>query len=85
MPSRNSSGSGAKPSKYAAVGRASNGGAVSYGGVDGNVLRDCLEAVTGDGDAILFGKTSDGGALSVQVLSGGVATKFYPADVSEPI
>lgn len=68
---------------YAALHSANQPAAVSYGGIDGNVLRECVELVTAHGDAILFGRTTDGGALSIQVLSGGEAAKFYVTDVSE--
>jgi hypothetical protein len=56
---------------------------VSYSQIDGNTLRDCVDRVTKRGDAILFGRTSDGGALSIQVLTGGKAEKFYVSDGSE--
>jgi hypothetical protein len=51
--------------------------------VDGDLLRECVERVTNRGDAVLFGRTSDGGALSVQILTGGKAEKFYVTDASE--
>lgn len=83
MPNRDTSRTKDVASKYAGVHSAVNGGPVSYSGIDGDLLRDTIQAVTNDGDALLFGRTSDGGALSVQVLSGGTATRFYPSDVSE--
>jgi hypothetical protein len=83
VPSSRSSGNTRDSSKYASVLGAGSAGAVSYSTLDGNFLRDTVESVTSCGDAILFGRTSDGGALSVQLLSGGVATKFYPSDASQ--
>lgn len=69
--------------RYASLAPSTDGGAVSYGGVGGDVLRDAVQSVTSNGDAILFGRTSDGGALTVQVLSGGKSVKWYPGDISE--
>lgn len=68
---------------YAALSSASVDRSVSYGQIDGNTLRECVARVTERGDAILFGRTSDGGALSIQVLTGGKAEKFYVSDASE--
>jgi hypothetical protein len=71
------------PGRYAALkSRVGNGG-VSFGQVSGETLRGCIEAVVGAGDAILFGRTSDGGALSVRVLSDGATECWYPSDASE--
>jgi hypothetical protein len=58
-------------------------GALSYGQVDGEALRSCLVSVVERGDAVLFGRTSDGGALSVRVLSHGQTYAFYATDASE--
>lgn len=68
---------------YAGLKRSGGDNGVSFGQVDGSVLRDCVERVTANGDAILFGRTTDGGALSIQILSSGETSKFYVTDVSE--
>jgi len=70
-------------SVYAALHGNSSPGGLSYGQIDGDALRECVERVTNRGDAILFGRTTDGGALSVHVLTGGKAEKFYVTDASE--
>lgn len=70
------------PSRYAALSRSTSGEPVSYRGVDGALLRKAVDGVTSNGDAILFGRTSDGGALCVQVISNGQSTKWYPNDAS---
>ena len=70
-------------SVYAALLGASVNRGLSYGQVDGNLMREAVERVTGHGDAILFGRTIDGGALTIQVLSGGEPSKFYVTDASE--
>lgn len=79
---RSSKGNG-RTSPYAALNGARSGGGLSYGQVEGSLLSTCVERVTDHGDAILFGRTTDGGALSVHVLSNGVAEKFYVTDASE--
>jgi hypothetical protein len=63
-------------------GRAGRGGsvAVSWGEINGAILQDCITALTGCGDAVLFGRTSDGGAYMVRFLSGGSSDVEYPRD-----
>lgn len=56
-------------------------GAVSVSDVDAELLRDTVAAINADGDAIMFGRTSDGGALSVSVYSGGRRAVVYFTDV----
>lgn len=80
--SRGSKGNGAS-SAYAGLNGSRTGGNLSYGQIEGSLLQQCVERVTNHGDAILFGRTSDGGALSVHVLSNGRADKFYVTDASE--
>lgn len=63
---------------YGAVGGGRVAGALSYCDADLDLLSQCIEAVTQSGDALLFSRTSDGGALSVRVLSGGRTHAFYP-------
>lgn len=79
---RGAKGNGAG-SVYAILNGARSDRNLSYGQVDGDLLRECVERVTNRGDAVLFGRTSDGGALSVQILTGGKAEKFYVTDASE--
>lgn len=54
---------------------------VSWADVDNQILRDSVVAVTGEGAAIMFGQTSDGGALSLLVLDGSEKIKQYPNSV----
>lgn len=70
-------------SKYTGVARNSGAGALRFGQVSGETLRECVDTVVAGGDAVLFGRTSDGGALSVRVLSNGVTEAWYPSDASE--
>lgn len=46
-------------------------------------LRLAIDAVTRMGGAILFGRTSDGGALSICILDGNEKIKEYPHTVAE--
>ncbi len=50
---------------------------VSYGDIDPSLLHRTVCAVTNAGDAITFGKTSEGGAYYVGVLAEGQLEKFY--------
>lgn len=45
--------------------------------VDSELLHKFVECVTLQGDACTFGRTSDGGALMVSVLSSGKVSKAY--------
>lgn len=53
------------------------------GQVDAKVVQGCIDAVVRRGDAILFGRTSDGGAFSIRILSDGGTDIWYPTDASE--
>lgn len=55
--------------------------AMSVGDTDGDLLRDTIAAVTDSGDGIMFGRTRDGGALSVSVYSNGKRASAYFVDV----
>jgi len=46
--------------------------------VDPAILQRCVAAVTASGGAIMFGRTSDGGAFSLVVLRGNEKIKEYP-------
>lgn len=83
MQSAGSKSSNGRSSVYATLNGASANRSVSYSQVSGSLLSDCVGRVTERGDAILFGRTTDGGALSIHVLAGGKATKFYVTDASE--
>lgn len=72
-----------RSSLYAALNGARDARGLSYSQVSGDLLSKCVERVTNRGDAVLFGRTTDGGALSVHVLSNGKADKFYVTDASE--
>ena len=54
---------------------------VSASDCEATILRDCIGAVTDTGDAIMFGRTTDGGALSVSVYSGGRRAVAYFVDM----
>lgn len=51
---------------------------VFYGQIEAEKLRLVIDTVTRSGGAIMFGRTSDGGAFSVCVLSGADKLKEYP-------
>jgi hypothetical protein len=64
-------------SKYARLSEDNASGAVSWEEVDGRLIKAALVAATEDGCALIFSKTSDGGALSITVLAGADRHKKY--------
>jgi hypothetical protein len=72
-----------RSSLYATLNGKGSDRSLSYSQVSGSLLSECVARVTDRGDAVLFGRTTDGGALSIHVLAGGEATKFYVTDASE--
>lgn len=61
----------------------SSRGKVTWMDADPQMLLAAVAAVTEDGAALLFSRTSDGGALALTVLVDGAAHKLYPASVAE--
>ena len=55
-----------------------NRGVVRYGEADAELVLGCIDSVTAAGDAILFGRTADGGAYVVRVLSDAGSGVWYP-------
>lgn len=51
---------------------------VRYREVDGDLLRECVDAVTEAGDCIQLSRTSDGGAFVIRVLSDAGPGCWYP-------
>ena len=83
MPSRKDIPDRSRSGKYGGLSGRGDLQAVSLRTIDGNLLRDAMDKVVAAGDAILFGRTSDGGAFSVRVLSDGATDCFYPTDAIE--
>lgn len=54
---------------------------LSWNDVNGAIIADTVAAVTAAGDAIMFAMTSDGGAFSISVSSGGQRFKQWPSSV----
>lgn len=63
-------------SKYAAGGHRT--GPIRWAEVDGPSIKAAIDALTADGAAIVFGRTSDGGALSLTLLDGKERIKKWP-------
>jgi hypothetical protein len=59
------------------------GGKLSYGGVKPQLLALVISAVTDCGDAIVFARTRDGGALAITVLAGEERKRLYGDSVGE--
>lgn len=57
--------------------------AVSWREVDAECLAAAVAAVTDAGHAITFGRTSDGGALSLTLLVAGTPHKTYPSSAAQ--
>lgn len=58
-------------------------GGTTWLDADAEMLRAAIASATEDGAGLLLSKTSDGGALSIYVLTGGATHKLYPASVEE--
>lgn len=56
---------------------------ISWSCADARCLQAAIAAVTEDGAAVLFSKTSDGGALALQIMAGPERYKYYLADSTE--
>lgn len=65
-------------SKYAGLSDDASGVEASWEEVDGRVIKAAIVAATDDGCALIFGKTSDGGALSFTLLHTGAPLKKWP-------
>lgn len=64
-------------SKYARLSESSSNGPVEWEEVDGRLIKAAIAAATRDGCALIFSRTSDGGALSVTLLAGSDRHKKY--------
>lgn len=64
-------------SKYARLAEGNAAVHVSWEEVDGRALKAALVAVSEDGCALILGKTSDGGALSLTLLGPGQPVKRW--------
>lgn len=62
---------------------ASDNWRVSYGGSDPKLLHLVIAAVVDNGDALVFGRTRDGGAVVLTILSGDEKHKFYSTNNGE--
>lgn len=71
------------PSKWGSMRWKDAGDPISWRSADARALQDAIVAVTEDGAAVLFSKTSDGGALALQILAGTERYKYYLADSIE--
>lgn len=72
-----------KPSRYGSLGTKSSKGPITWAQVDGPSIKRAVDSVTSCGDAITFGRTTDGGALSITILSGTERRKLYASEVDE--
>lgn len=61
------------------------GRSVSWGDVEASVLHRAVVAVTGAGDALTFGRTSDGGGFYVGALADGQLERFYMGSVEDAV
>lgn len=83
MPGKSNPASNAGRSRYEGIGGSGPSGGLSYKDVSPEALRNAIEGVSSQSDALVFGRTSDGGAFSVRVLSDKQVYKWYPASVEE--
>jgi hypothetical protein len=78
-------GKSASPPKVIPMWRPNTKGlsAVSWSECDPGTIRGTIDAVTRGGGAIMFGRTSDGGALSLCILQDSEKIKEYPHTATE--
>lgn len=69
--------------KYSARLQSENRGNCTWLDADPQCLLDAVASVVADGAALLLSKTSDGGALVIQVWTGTQRHKLYPATSTE--
>jgi hypothetical protein len=56
---------------------------VYWSDADATALRLAVDSITRAGAAVMFGRTSDGGALSICILDGDSKIKEYPHTAEE--
>lgn len=59
------------------------GTSVTWSDIPNQLLRDAIVAVADNGAAIMLGRTSDGGALSITVLDGQDKIREWPHSVDD--
>lgn len=77
MPNHRSSNANGRAHRYGGSTRGVPGPSVSYRDCPPELLHRAVTAVTGAGDAVTLGRTSEGGAYYVGVLADGQLEKFY--------
>lgn len=70
-------------SKWESLKKRADGSGISWAWAGPEDLQATIVSATEAGVALLFSKTSDGGALSLLVLTGGEPIKMYPSDAAE--
>jgi hypothetical protein len=58
-------------------------GNIDWASVEGDAIIDAIDAITRNGDAVLFSRSMDGGVLVATVCSGSERIKFYAKDAAE--
>lgn len=56
---------------------------VDWGSVEGDAILDAIDAITRNGDAVLFSRSMDGGVLVATVCAGDQRIKFYAKSSEE--
>lgn len=79
----NSNGSTSTGGRYARLSTGPKSAPITWSQVNGPKIKECVGFVTSCGDAVTFGRTTDGGALSVTVLSGPERIKQYGSTPTE--
>lgn len=69
--------------RWGVLGSREKRGNVSFASADAELLQNAVDAVVEAGAALLLSRTSDGGALVLQVWATEARYKLYPATVTE--
>lgn len=70
-------------SRYGLSQHSGSGDVVTWELIDPQAIWGAIAAVTAAGDALMFSRTTDGGAYSITVMSGGKADKIWPKTTEE--
>lgn len=71
--------------KYAKRNTAAAGNTIGWDEVDAVTVARLVAAITNAGDAVMFGRTSDGGALVLNIMSGSDRVKEYYSDPEQAL
>jgi hypothetical protein len=58
-------------------------GTVTFDAIPPELLQQCCELVTAEGDCLMLSRTRDGGAIHIRILADGLVEKWYAGSDEE--